>query len=101
VLCKRITDALLDRFGIYVQPINYPTVPRGTERLRLTPTPHHSDADMDRLVAALRTLWMEMGIPFERQAEAAAVTSDSRCTDHSPTLRLAAKSECAAKVCIP
>jgi 5-aminolevulinate synthase len=71
VLCKRITDALLDRFGIYVQPINYPTVPRGTERLRLTPTPHHSDADMDRLVAALRTLWIEMDIPFERQAEAA------------------------------
>jgi 5-aminolevulinate synthase len=71
VLCKRITDAPLDRFGIYVQPINYPTVPRGTERLRLTPTPHHSDADMDRLVAALRTLRTEMGIPFERQAEAA------------------------------
>ncbi|KAB2914581.1 MAG: 5-aminolevulinate synthase [Hyphomicrobiaceae bacterium] len=72
VLCKRITDALLDRFAIYVQPINYPTVPRGTERLRLTPTPQHSDADIDRLVAALRALWTEMGMPFEGQQAQAA-----------------------------
>jgi 5-aminolevulinate synthase len=71
VLTKRITDALLDRFAIYVQPINYPTVPRGTERLRLTPTPVHSDADIDRLVAALSTLWTAMGLPFEGRAEAA------------------------------
>ena len=71
VLTKRITDALLDRFAIYVQPINYPTVPRGTERLRLTPTPQHSDADIERLVMALSTLWMEMGLPFEGHAEAA------------------------------
>jgi 5-aminolevulinate synthase len=60
VKCKALTDQLLDRFGIYVQPINYPTVPRGTERIRLTPGPLHSDADMDALVFALCTLWKEM-----------------------------------------
>jgi len=71
LLTKRITDALLDRFAIYVQPINYPTVPRGSERLRLTPTPLHTDADLDHLVAALGILWTEMGLPLEGQAQAA------------------------------
>jgi len=55
--CKWISDILLDDHGVYVQPINYPTVPRKTERLRITPTPLHSDADLEQLVGALHQLW--------------------------------------------
>ena len=60
--CKWISDILLDRYGIYVQPINYPTVARKTERLRITPTPLHTDADIDRLVAALSDLWSQCAL---------------------------------------
>jgi len=62
VKCKWISDYLLEKHGVYVQPINYPTVPKGTERLRITPSPVHSDTDIEHLVAALSELWSECAL---------------------------------------
>ena len=62
VLAKAATDRLMTAHGIYIQPINYPTVPKGTERLRITPSPFHNDDLMDGLVAALTETWGVLGI---------------------------------------
>jgi 5-aminolevulinate synthase len=69
--CKAATDRLLERHGIYIQPINYPTVPRGGERLRITPTPLHSDAHIRDLAAALVETWTALRLPFGEKALAA------------------------------
>jgi 5-aminolevulinate synthase len=72
VRCKAVTDALMDHYGIYVQPINYPTVSRGTERIRLTPTPLHTDEHIDWLVTALGALWARCPLAQGKYLQTAA-----------------------------
>jgi 5-aminolevulinate synthase len=90
-LCKKASDLLIERHAIYIQPINYPTVPRGTERLRITPTPLHTEAYITHLVEALVDVWRTLGLKFvEPPADAQpAADGNSRCTFRD--LKLAAE----------
>merc|ERR1712126_68193 len=65
VLCSTLSDILLQKYGHYVQAINYPTVPRGQEKLRIAPTPHHTEAMMDQFVKDLQSAWLDLGLPLQ------------------------------------
>ena len=92
-LCKAASDMLMERHNVYIQPINYPTVAKGTERLRITPTPFHSDAHIAELVDALVDVWKALKLPFEEPKivpfRRAAEAKDAACS--FPDFKLAAE----------
>ena len=89
-LCSDLSDILLQKYGHYVQAINYPTVPRGQEKLRIAPTPHHTRAMMDTFVKDLTRAWLDLGLPLKAGAGSClacnrpAVTLQHKCDCSRP-----------------
>ena len=92
VLCSNLSDVLLQKYGHYVQAINYPTVPRGQEKLRIAPSPHHTKAMMDGFVKDLQSAWLDLGLPLS-----AGAGSCLAC--NRPALTLHHKLDCSRPGC--
>ena len=91
-LCSALSDILLQKYGHYVQAINYPTVPRGQEKLRIAPTPHHTKEMMDRFVKDLQSAWLDLGLPLK-----AGTGSCLAC--NRPAVTLQHKCDCSRPGC--
>jgi 5-aminolevulinate synthase len=89
-MCKSACDMLLDRHDVYIQPINYPTVARGSERLRITPTPRHTMEHIASLVESVVDVWQTLGIPFVEPHDV-HIDPDSRERCTYPEIKLAAQ----------